>query len=283
MELPELTGVKVYLSIESARFCAPRTISRLHGTYNHAAMERMLEATRRAEDAHFWFKNLRRTARQFLDAARGSHDLRRIVDCGAGTGRNLDWLREYGDAVGVERSPVGLAAGRARGRRMVAGSVAALPFADTSADLATSFDVLYCLDDDTEQRALKEMWRILRPGGLVIVNAAALDILRGSHSTLTHEVRRYTPDRLRTRLERAGFTVERLTFTNLTPFPVALVLRGLERVSGRVNEASEHDLQVPARPINTLFDAALSIESAVLQVMNLPVGTSVMAVARKPG
>ena len=273
--------MKVYLSIESARFCALRTTSGVHGTYNLAAMERMLEATRRAEDAHFWFKGLRRTARQFIEAARGPHELRRIVDCGAGTGRNLDWLCEYGDAVGVERSPTGLAAGRANGRRLVAGSVAALPFADSSVDLATSFDVLYCLDDATERMALAEMWRILRPGGLAVFNAAALEVLRGSHSTLTHEVRRYTPARLRTKLQDAGFTVERLTFTNFTPFPVALVLRGIERITGRASEASDHDLRVPARPVNAFFNVALSAEAAVLRVVNLPIGTSLMAVARK--
>jgi SAM-dependent methyltransferase len=244
-------------------------------------MERMLEATRRAEDAHFWFKGLRRTARQLIEAARGRYELRRIVDCGAGTGRNLDWLREYGDAVGVELSPTGLAAGRASGRRLVRASVAALPFADSSVDLATSFDVLYCLDDATEQRALAEMWRILRPGGLVIVNAAALDILHGSHSTLTQEVRRYTPQRLGKRLRDAGFDVERLTFTNLTPFPIALVLRGFERLSGRASEASDHDLRVPPWPINAFFNMTLSAEAAILRVANLPIGTSLMAVARK--
>ena len=273
--------MKVYLSIESARYFAVSTDSSVHGTYNLAAMERMLEATRRAEDAHFWFKGLRRTARQFIDAARGTHELRRIVDCGAGTGRNLDWLREYGDAVGVERSPTGLAAGRAHGRRLVAGSVAALPFADSSVDLATSFDVLYCLDDATERQALAEMWRILRPGGLVIVNAAALDILRGSHSALTNEVRRYTPERLRTRLTDAGFTVERLTFTNFTLFPVALIVRGMERLSGRASEASDHDLRVPAWPVNALFEMTLLAEAAALRVVNLPIGTSLMAVATK--
>ena len=244
-------------------------------------MERMLEATARAEDAHFWFKGLRRTARQFIEAARGGRELRRIVDCGAGTGRNLDWLREYGDAVGVELSSVGLARGRALGRRLVAGSVAALPFKNESFDLATSFDVLYCLDEVTERCAIAEMWRVLKPGGIVIVNAAALDILRGSHSTLTHEVRRYTPARLRRRLEQAGFSVERLTFTNLTPFLPALVLRGLERLSGRVNEASDHDLRVPAWPVNRLFNLALAVEAEVLRAMNLPIGTSVMAVGRK--
>jgi SAM-dependent methyltransferase len=244
-------------------------------------MERMLEATARAEDAHFWFKGLRRTARQLIEAARRGRELRRIVDCGAGTGRNLDWLREFGDAVGVELSPTGLAQGRALGRRLIAGSVAALPFADDSVDLATSFDVLYCLDDETERRAIAEMWRVLKPGGIVLVNTAALDILRGSHSTLTHEVRRYTPEQLRSRLERAGFSVERLTFTNFVPFPVALVRRGFERLSGRAAEASDHDLRVPNWPVNGLLNLALAAEAGVLRIMNLPIGTSIMAVGRK--
>ena len=65
------------------------------------------------------------------------------------------------------------------------------------------------------------------------------------------------------------------------PFPVALVLRGLERLSGRAHEASDHDLQVPAWPVNSLFNLALTAEAAVLRVMNLPIGTSVMAVGRK--
>jgi hypothetical protein len=148
-------------------------------------------------------------------------------------------------------------------------------------DLATSFDVLYCLDDDTERQALREMWRVLRPGGFVVVNVAALDILKGSHSALTHEVRRYTPSTLRARLRAAGFTVERLTFTNLTPFPVALVVRTIQRASGRASQPSDADLRVPARAINALLDAALSLETAWLRLANLPIGTSLMAVGRK--
>jgi SAM-dependent methyltransferase len=244
-------------------------------------MERMLDATRRAEDAHFWFKGLRRTARQLIESARGAQPLQRIVDCGAGTGRNLDWLGTYGDAVGVELSPTGLAAGRAKGRRLVQGSVAALPFATATVDLATSFDVLYCLDDATERQALSEMWRILRPGGFAVINAAALDMLRGSHSTLTHEVRRYTPAVLRSRLEAAGFQVERLTFTNFSVFPVALLRRGVERLSGRAGQESDDDLQVPPWPVNAAFNLALTAEAAALRFTNLPIGTSVIAVARK--
>jgi len=244
-------------------------------------MERMLEATERAEDVHYWFRGLRRHAQQFLRAASRHQPLGHIIDCGAGTGRNLDWLGLFGFAVGVELTPVGLAAGRARGRRMVRGSVTALPFADATADLATSFDVLYCLDDASEALALAEMWRVLKPGGLALVNVAALDILHGSHSTLTHEVRRYTRTRLRGRLERAGFTVERLTFTNMSLFPPALAVRALQRLTGRAAEASDADLAVPAAPLNSLLNAVLTAEATLLSRTNLPIGTSIMAVARK--
>lgn len=244
-------------------------------------MEQMLDATARAEETHYWFLGLRRVAHQLLTRATGGQAISRIVDCGAGTGRNLEWLSAFGYAVGVELTPTGLATGRAKGRRLVRGTVTALPFADASADVATSFDVLYCLDDASEEMALREMWRVLKPGGCVLVNVAALDVLHGSHSTLTHEVRRYTRARLRSRLERAGFRVERLTFTNLTLFPPALAVRTLQRITGRAAEASDADLQVPPAPVNAALNAVLTMESAWLRIADLPIGTSLMAVGRK--
>jgi len=244
-------------------------------------MDAMLQATARAEDDHFWFKGLRRSAKIMLDAALAGRPPARIVDCGAGTGRNLDWLRAYGDAVGVELSRSGLTVARAHGRRMVQGTVASLPIATASVDLATSFDVLYCLPDDVERAALAEMARIVRPGGLILVNAAALDVLRGAHSTLTLEVRRYTPARLRDRLEAAGFRVERMSYTNCITFPITLAVRTFDRWSGRVARASDADLRVPATPINAAFNLALAAEARLMRAANLPIGSSLMCVASR--
>jgi hypothetical protein len=126
------------------------------------------------------------------------------------------------------------------------------------------------------------MWRVLRPGGVLVVNVAALDVLRGSHSALTMEVRRYTPARLRERLTRQGFVVERMTFTNSPIFPAALAVRVADRLTGRAPEGSDADLRVPAAPINALFDLALRLESLLLRWVNMPVGTSLLCVARKP-
>ncbi len=70
------------------------------------------------------------------------------------------------------------------------GSVTHLPFADASIDVVLSFDVLYCLEAPAEQARSQEMFRVLRPGGCVVINVAALDMLKGDHSVLGGEVRR---------------------------------------------------------------------------------------------
>ena len=60
-----------------------------------------------------------------------------------------------------------------------------------------------------ERAAVAEMYRVLRPGGWLIVNVAAMEMLRGDHSVLSHEVRRYSRDSLsapahRRRLRRSS-------------------------------------------------------------------------------
>jgi SAM-dependent methyltransferase len=243
-------------------------------------MDAMLAATADAEDAHFWFKALRRTAEQILSRALNGRRDWRILDCGAGTGRNLDWLSAHGSAAGVELSPTGLAVARAHHRRVAQATVTHLPIADASIDVVTSFDVLYCLPDADERAALAEMRRVLRPGGWLLVNVAALDLLRGSHSTLTMEVRRYTPERLRSRLQDAGFVVERLTYTNCLTFPMTLAVRSADRLFGRADTASAQDLQVPLAPINAALDLLLRLEHLALRVTNLPIGSSLLCLAR---
>jgi len=205
----------------------------------------------------------------------------RIIDCGAGTGRNLDWLQRYGWAFGVELSPAGIAIAQRHGRRVVRGNVAALPCADASFDVATSFDVIYSLDDETERRALAEMHRVLKPGGIVLINAAALDILQGSHSALANERRRYTAARLRAKLSAAGLDVMRMSYTNMTTLPITLAVRLAQRVLGQGEQAGEAEMTVPPTPINAILAGALRLEAVALRLASLPLGSSVMCVARR--
>src|SRR5437867_2978212 len=252
-------------------------------------MERLLEATARAERDHFWFRGFRRFVRPFVARAveeaeagvgRG-RAAAEILDCGCGTGHNLTLLREFGRAYGIDLTWTGLQVAHARGERKIArATAAALPFGSARFDLVTSFDVIYALDDDVERAAIGEMFRVLKPGGHIVVNAAALDSLRGNHSILAGEVRRYGRRDLRRRLEAAGFTIERATYTNLAILPMVAGVRLFQRIAG--HEESHEEISVPPRPINAVLSGLLAAEAAVVRHVDMPIGSSLLVLARKP-
>jgi ubiquinone/menaquinone biosynthesis C-methylase UbiE len=244
-------------------------------------MDRLLEATARAERDHFWFHGFRRFVAPLLArATRGRRDAA-ILDCGCGTGNNLEMLRRYGRAVGIDITWSGLAYARQRGERQVArASATSLPFPTGHFDLVTSFDVLYAFDDDLERQALNEMYRVLRPGGQVLINTAALKSLRGNHSVLGGEVRRYDRRELRDHLTRTGFTVLRITYTNFTILPIVAGVRWSQRLTGHRESTSE--MTVPSAPVNLTLSALLAVEAAAARYVNMPVGSSLLALAQKP-
>lgn len=243
-------------------------------------MDRLLEATARAERDHFWFRGFRRFVAPFVrDAVRGNPSAR-ILDCGSGTGVNLPLLSEYGLPVGIDLTWTGLAFARSRGERRIAqASATRLPFATGTFDVVTSFDVIYALADADEGAALQEMHRVLKPGGHIVVNAAAMDLLRGNHSVLAGEIRRYSRGTLATRLVRVGFDVRRMTYTNATIAPLVAGVRLVQRLSG--HEESHQEISIPPLPVNAALTGLLALEAAAIRFMDMPFGSSLLALARK--
>ncbi|HEX6976305.1 MAG TPA: class I SAM-dependent methyltransferase [Vicinamibacterales bacterium] len=244
-------------------------------------MDRLLEATARAERNHFWFRGFRRFVAPLVAEAAQGHANAAILDCGCGTGHNLTLLRRYGRAVGIDLTWTGLALAHERGERAVAqASATTLPFADASFDVVTSFDVIYALEDADEAAALAEMFRVLRPGGHLVINVAAMDLLKGNHSVLAAEVRRYSRASLSGRLRAHGFEVRRITYTNAAILPMLLGVRLAQRISG--HEETQDEISIPAAPINAALSGALALEAAALRVVNMPFGSSLLALAGKP-
>jgi ubiquinone/menaquinone biosynthesis C-methylase UbiE len=247
-------------------------------------MDQLLEATARAERDHFWFRGFRRFVEPLVAQALAARQGASILDCGCGTGYNLPMLRRYGRASGIDLTFSGLRYAVGRGERAVAqASATYLPFRDQQFDLVTSFDVLYGLPDAAERMALDEMRRVLRPGGHVLINVAALSALRGNHSILGGEVRRYTRALLRERLEQHGFDVRRITYTNASILPMVAGVRFIQRLGRGGHHLSEQEISIPPAPINSALSALLAVEAVALRVVNMPLGSSLLALGARQG
>lgn len=246
-------------------------------------MEHLLRATVRAEARHFWFRGFRFFVTPLLREASGGRSGLRLLDCGCGTGNNLDLLARFGRAYGFDLAEAGLGVSRAAGRPVARATVAAVPFPDNAFDIVTSFDVLYSLEAPEEHRAVAEMYRVTRPGGVAVINVAAMNILHGNHSILSREVRRYSRTSLSALVAGAGFAISRITYTNAVLFPAMVVARALQRRRGLAAEAEAlQDIRVPSAPVNLTLTAALRVESWWLRRFDSPFGSSLLCLARKP-
>jgi SAM-dependent methyltransferase len=246
-------------------------------------VDALLEATARAETRHFWFVGFRSFVQPLLDEACAGRPGLRLLDCGCGTGSNLAMLGRSGLAFGFDLSLRGLAFAREAGHTRIArATVDAIPFPDATFDVATSFDVIYALPEKTEHDALAEMHRVLRPGGALLINVAGMPILKGDHSVLSEELRRYTRGRLRSVVEGAGFDVVRLTYTNASLFPLMLAVRAVQRLGGlAAPENAALEITTPPGPANAALAGLLKLEARALRRVNMPFGSSLLCVARR--
>ena len=197
-------------------------------------MDRLLEATARAEREHFWFRGFRRFVEPLVAAAAAG---RRpdIIDCGCGTGHNLALLERYGHAYGIDLTWAGLQYARARGERRVArGPAARLPFADARFGLATSFDVLYSLPDEVERDAIAEMFRVLdtwrhadRERGRAGCRSGAITRCCRARCAATARAACASGSRA------AGFRVTHSTYTNFSILPMVAAVRLKQRSERR--------------------------------------------------
>src|SRR5215207_11672660 len=235
----------------------------------------------RVEQSHWWYTGRRKIIASFIeDICSRVRDRRpRILDVGCGTGANLLMLSKYGDAEGVDVSEDALAFCRERGLDKVKlGAGEELPYDDGTFDLVTAFDVVEHMDDDLA--GLKEMRRVLRPGGRVLLFVPTFMFLWGLQDDVSNHRRRYRLPELQRVLAQAGFEIERATYANITFFLPILLVRQLMRLT-RIKTASENNINVPA--LNGVLGRVLGAESWLLKHMNIPFGVSGLCVARVRG
>ena len=234
------------------------------------------------EDRHWWYAGMRRITLEVLGALYPDRTDLRILDAGCGTGAAMSYMSRFGSVTGCDLSPLALEFCAVRKLAIVQqASVTALPYAGEQFDLVTSFDVLYHQAVDDTNAALREFYRVLVPGGRVMLRLPAYDWLRGRHDEVIHTARRFTAGQVANLLHENGFTVERASYANTLLFPLALGKRLLEQE--RTLPVGTHS-DITANPpwLDALLTPVLGLEGRWLRRHDLPFGLTVLAVGIRP-
>lgn len=247
------------------------------------------------EDRHWWFASRTRALLAYLDRYVGPGQNLRVLDVGCGAANMTHHLRHYGEVIGVDNNPRPLEVARQRGLEAYQGTADDLPFGDSSFDLVALLDTVEHVP--AEDKVFAECRRVLRgpdiasgrPGGKLLVTVPAFMFLWSYNDVLNMHQRRYTAPELRARLVQHGFRVLRISYNNFFIFPLAAALILIRRGRAEPQLASPHfdadAYQVEMEPASPLVNAALTavgkLEATLLRRVNLPWGTSILAIAEK--
>ena len=231
------------------------------------------------EDSYWWFVGRRQLVTELIKTWMPHGPEGPILDVGCGTGGNLSFLENWGCGTGADLSPVALDYARRRKlSRLTQASGQALPYASDTFGLVTAFDVLYHRWVTNDDSVVRECFRILRPGGWLLVMDSALPSLWSHHDEVFHARQRYTLKEMHQMVNGAGFRVRKLTYANSLLFPVVLAFRWLGRW---FPSCSDMEMQPLAGWLNLALTGVLNLEATWLRRRNFPIGSSGVCLAQK--
>lgn len=234
------------------------------------------EAT--AEETHWWFVGRRRLFGREIRSLALAQDAN-ILDVGTSTGTNLRMLRDLGftNVSGLDASDEAIRFCQEKGFDYVhKGDACAMPFYDCSFDLVLATDVIEHLDDDVG--ALREIVRVLRPGGHVLITVPAFSSLWGLQDDVSHHKRRYRKQALNSLVTGASLHIDRSFYFNFILFvPIWLARQALQFF--KPNVRSENQLNNTS--LNHILGAVFDFDCKIAPTFNPPFGVSILTLARR--
>ncbi|NQS99555.1 MAG: class I SAM-dependent methyltransferase, partial [Candidatus Omnitrophica bacterium] len=162
--------------------------------------ERLFKEIFLHQNKHWFFA----VKKYFFDALLGDLVKRngslRVGDVGCGTGALFGYLRQFGQVLGLDASGLALSYASKTSLdevKLLQAKVDQLPLKANVLDLACLSDVLYHRDVTSDDQVLKECFRVLRPGGLLILSDSAFKILQSEHDQVAHAARRFSASEIR--------------------------------------------------------------------------------------
>jgi SAM-dependent methyltransferase len=233
----------------------------------------------RVEREHWYYQGKRQIAELWLRRGGPVSRDSTLVDVGAGTGAFAASMSAHCRVIAVDDYPQSLEILRRRlgEKSVIAASSTALPLPDGSADFVTALDVLEHVEDD--QKAMSEIWRILKPGGVAVVTVPALMCLWSDwDESLLHQ-RRYGKCQLRRLVGEKDGKILSINFMNFFAFPAVWLARRL-RESGSTKGRERAEDRIPPAPVNEVL-RKLFVWSSAQTLIQWPFGVGLLCVAKK--
>jgi SAM-dependent methyltransferase len=236
------------------------------------------------EQDNWWFVSRRRILSRVLRDALPHGDDREVLDAGCGTGINLSLLKSFGRVTGIDCSPDAIRFCAERGHRdVIQGDLRSLDLPDARFDLVTALDVIEHIDDDAA--TVREMVRVTKPGGHLLITVPAFPGLWSDHDEINHHRRRYRSAELRSLVEAAGCGIVKFSCMNTVLFPLAYAVRTYQQLRRRLFGPPAHGPRtdfVDYHPVvNRALGSIFSSEAPLVSGPGLPFGLSLLCLARK--
>jgi ubiquinone/menaquinone biosynthesis C-methylase UbiE len=157
------------------------------------------------------------------------------------------------------------------------------PLPDACVDVVTALNVLEHIDRD--EKALAEIFRILRPGGLAHVECPAGPHLFDVYDEYLMHHRRYRSSDLVKMARQTGFEILRATHLGFLVYPAFWFVKKRNRRLARRNPegaAAQVKAHIRETGASTLMATLMRLELTLSKVMNFPFGIRSVLMLRKP-
>lgn len=230
------------------------------------------------QDSYWWYKGMAAINTKLLEKYLPKNKKLKILDVGCGPGAALLYLSRFGDVIGVDLSDEALKYAKKRGK-VIKADISSLPFENESFDLVTCLDVLYHQWVKDNKKALLEIKRVLKPGGIFFLREPAYNWFKSSEDVVDFTKHRFTKKEIEKELS-SSFKVLKITYANFFLFPLVFMKR-IPQVIGLIKKQNKSDFFNINPVFNEILFLFINFESKIIHRFNFPFGTSVVAVARK--
>ncbi len=231
------------------------------------------------ENYHWYFKFRKKLIGSFIDKICKNRKNLEILDAGCGTCMFTPILQKYGNVMGIEIYQDAIDICHKKGFNNVKKmSVNDMKFKDESFDFIACFDLLYHKNVKDDDLALKNLYKVCKKDGKLLLTDSASKILFGRHDLALGGKKRYNKNELKSKIEKAGFKVERISYYNFFLFPFVLIKRKLNII---FNKTPKSDIKKENFIINYTLEKITSFEAKLLNITNFPIGVSLVCIATK--